>query len=509
MSDKAWKKVADLSDKALDGLKPVAEAVGSALAGVGNALVPRAEATFIGENAKTFDHEALKKAKEMRKEYVSRDKIWKETGSYLASDGKWRQEISDKGMGITFKDRSGRVLPDYERANLIQNRGQPNKKTTMPLNKLGNVLEHDALLEAYPDLKPINFYNTATTATRGTGENSDRYSVPTSRASYSYWPVSPTKAVEDIYLQDLTDYDKERFGLQRNSMYSSKESLMLHELQHAVQKREGFTNGGEPSSDTDSAYDKYLRIHGEAEARNTARRMNFTDQQRRSTPPWETLDIPERELTDKKGKRIGVPIGRLRKLPAGAKRIGDVPKKAAALAGAAVIAASTAAAPSPEIFYGNDAVAKVVELEGELTPLQRAVVLEEGYVDAVYEDDAATSGIRSENVKTRGVGQTGKYMDMTFKESFEAKLNEAKELFPNFDNLSHSQQEAIISTHYRGDTRLRSGKVAAWVGLVNEGKFEEASVELLDHKEYKERKKKGRDGVVKRLEKASEGLKGK
>jgi len=166
-------------------------------------------------------------------------------------------------------------------------------------------------------------------------------------------------------------------------------------------------------------------------------------------------------------------------------------------------------APSPEIFYGNDAVSKVVELEGELTPLQRAVVLEEGYVDAVYEDDAATSGIRSENVKTRGVGQTGKYMDMTFKESFEAKLNEAKELFPNFDNLSHSQQEAIISTHYRGDTRLRSGKVAAWVGLVNEGKFEEASVELLDHKEYKERKKKGRDGVVKRLEKASEGLKGK
>jgi hypothetical protein len=166
-------------------------------------------------------------------------------------------------------------------------------------------------------------------------------------------------------------------------------------------------------------------------------------------------------------------------------------------------------APSPEIFYGNGAVAKVVELEGELTPLQRAVVLEEGYVDAVYEDDAATSGIRSENVKTRGVGQTGKYMDMTFKESFEAKLNEAKELFPNFDNLSHSQQEAIISTHYRGDTRLRSGKVAAWVGLVNEGKFEEASVELLDHKEYKERKKKGRDGVVKRLEKASEGLKGK
>jgi hypothetical protein len=165
-------------------------------------------------------------------------------------------------------------------------------------------------------------------------------------------------------------------------------------------------------------------------------------------------------------------------------------------------------APSPEIFYGNDAVAKVIELEGELTPLQSAVVLEEGYVDAVYEDDAATSGIRSENVKTRGVGQTGKYMDMSFKESFEAKLNEAKKLFPNFDNLSHAQQEAIISTHYRGDTRLRSGKVAAWVGLVNEGKFEEASVELLDHKEYKERKKKGRDGVVKRLEKASKGLKG-
>ena len=39
-----------------------------------------------------------------------------------------------------------------------------------------------------------------------------------------------------------------------------------------------------------------------------------------------------------------------------------------------------------------------------------------------------------------------------------------------------------------------------WVKLLQQGKNIAAANEYLDHKEYKRRKSKGRDGVVKRME---------
>jgi hypothetical protein len=39
-----------------------------------------------------------------------------------------------------------------------------------------------------------------------------------------------------------------------------------------------------------------------------------------------------------------------------------------------------------------------------------------------------------------------------------------------------------------------------WVKLLKKGKNMEAADEYLDHKEYKKRKKRGRDGVVKRMD---------
>ena len=107
----------------------------------------------------------------------------------------------------------------------------------------------------------------------------------------------------------------------------------------------------------------------------------------------------------------------------------------------------------PKTYHGDAAVAKVTELEGKLTPLEEAIVREEGFVDGVYDDDAATSGIGKKNIKTRGVGQTGKFMDMTFKESLAAKVTETKKLIPDYDSLDEGQKQAMVSLHYRGDLR--------------------------------------------------------
>tara|TARA_R100001594_G_scaffold144186_2_gene192981 strand:+ start:2282 stop:3862 length:1581 start_codon:yes stop_codon:yes gene_type:complete len=47
---------------------------------------------------------------------------------------------------------------------------------------------------------------------------------------------------------------------------------------------------------TEEKYEIYRRLAGEAEARNVQTRMDFSPQQRKETPPWKTLDVPEDEL---------------------------------------------------------------------------------------------------------------------------------------------------------------------------------------------------------------------
>ena len=47
------------------------------------------------------------------------------------------------------------------------------------------------------------------------------------------------------------------------------------------------------------ARSKYKRLYGEAEARNVQSRLNMTPEERRVSPPWQTLDVPEQHLITK------------------------------------------------------------------------------------------------------------------------------------------------------------------------------------------------------------------
>ena len=153
-----------------------------------------------------------------------------------------------------------------------------------------------------------------------------------------------------------------------------------------------------------------------------------------------------------------------------------------------------------KVHYGQDAVDKVAEREGQLTPPMEAVIREEGFVDGVYED---TKGI-----KTSGVGQTGKYMDMSFRESFLDHEKLVKEIIPNFMIFNDDTQAQLLSLGYRGDTKSKKGKPLKWVKLFNDGEYKKAATELLDHKEYKglvkRFKEEGVDsGIIHRLEAAA------
>ena len=85
-------------------------------------------------------------------------------------------------------------------------------------------------------------------------------------------------------------------------------------------------------------------------------------------------------------------------------------------------------------------------------------------------------------------------------------LKRVKEIFGlSFNDLNDQQAAVLLDISYRGDLLPKMN----WVKLLQKGENIKAANEYLDHKEYKRRKKNGRDGVVKRMERNAEILAGR
>lgn len=148
----------------------------------------------------------------------------------------------------------------------------------------------------------------------------------------------------------------------------------------------------------------------------------------------------------------------------------------------------------PRVLRGQSAVKKVAEMEGrELTLPEKTVIEEEGFVDEFYKD--------TKGVVTYGVGQTGKYIDMSFGDSFKEHEEDAKRFIPNYDKLPEVAKAAIMSAAYRGDLQ-QSPKFRK---LFNAGDYEKAADEFLDNDDYRESLEEG-TGVAGRMERVAEAV---
>jgi GH24 family phage-related lysozyme (muramidase) len=111
-------------------------------------------------------------------------------------------------------------------------------------------------------------------------------------------------------------------------------------------------------------------------------------------------------------------------------------------------------------------------------------------------------GDGSRSAKNKWVQKYGNSISPKFAEQlFDKRLNyhlkRVKDIFGlTFNDLNDQQAAVLLDISYRGD--LLPGM--NWVKLLQQGKNIEAANEYLDHKEYKKRKSRGRDGVVKRME---------
>jgi len=184
---------------------------GGRLAGLLKRYDPTRAEIFIGKTAKTWDEKQADRALAMEAYGVDPETIWRETGTFRAPDKEWRQEISDVGAKGVYTH-----LPPSEQ-RLAQ-----------------MALEHPKLLEAYPDLAKIQQF--------GLRE-------PKARGSYE---------VTHIQTEDGPKVLGETLVV-RGPDEKALASTALHEMQHAIQRREGFQRGANPAEFKDKKIPANLR----------------------------------------------------------------------------------------------------------------------------------------------------------------------------------------------------------------------------------------------------------
>jgi hypothetical protein len=170
---------------------------------------------FIGPTSPMFNKDMALKASQLEKKGATPQEIWQTTGTVRGPDGQLRQEISDKASRYdpgALEDL--RALDDFDYL-----------KQTQPL---GGTLEHSELYRAYPDLgdMPVHF-------------------MPAERMKGAFGAYSPKN--DRMTLSDQLTPEKAR-------------SSALHEIQHAIQEREGFAVGGNTRDFAKLAFDANQQI---------------------------------------------------------------------------------------------------------------------------------------------------------------------------------------------------------------------------------------------------------
>lgn len=214
---------------------------------------------YLGTESKTANISKLNKAKEMEEDGASSESIRKTTGWFKSYDGKWRYEISDKDIQYS---RDGKFTndPQLKRKNELFNKFLMGTITSEEMNEYSNLnsnravkpvflsdfVKHDKLFKSYPQLKDV------------------------------------TLSIDsDMSSKEKGFYDKGIKEIHINSKLTGDEAVktILHEVQHAIQHIEKFATGANGSNEN------YNRVAGEIEARDSAHRSNFTEEQRKNIRP--------------------------------------------------------------------------------------------------------------------------------------------------------------------------------------------------------------------------------
>lgn len=305
-----------------DALSGVLAAYDAAKGDYGSAAVnalgvlPFVSGTFIGKGAKTWD--AVKAAEAAKRIDAGENaaKVWKETGYGKAP---W-----DKAARSEIDDSASTYNPNAYKQKEFYVFGKPAGKGSVA--NVSELLDHKKLVNSYPDLSSVSVREMPSSARNdvyGTGE----YSPATDSIGIGTAVPNNGEGVAESLLDFASDKDK---------------PVLLHELQHAIQQREGWARGGsaemfpdeqtindarlvaariakgekpseaakwiaanlgrnpsvqvmdlamKPKAELHSMpsnpHEGYKRLAGEAEARLTQARMNLSPEQRLAQYPYD------------------------------------------------------------------------------------------------------------------------------------------------------------------------------------------------------------------------------
>lgn len=234
----------------------------------------------------------LSVARKMEEEKKDAKAIKMATGWERGADGKWRYEMPDAMIKDTMDVGGGHIVKRYE-DDMLWNGG-----------KLSDVIDAPELFKAYPNLKDVRI---ETDAIMNDMPSNGEYNAKTNTIT--------------IHADELKYMN----------------SILNHEIQHAIQSIEGFDRGGSPrlvrgeikkrlaevtkqirqlraegkedeakaiveknrglynAYQANDDYNSYKSLAGEVEARNVQERMNLTPEERRKTLAESTEDVARKD----------------------------------------------------------------------------------------------------------------------------------------------------------------------------------------------------------------------
>ncbi len=234
----------------------------------------------------------LSVARKMEEEKKDAKAIKMATGWERGADGKWRYEMPDAMIKDTMDVGGGHIVKRYE-DDMLWNGG-----------KLSKVIDAPELFKAYPQLKDVRI---ETDAIMNDMPSNGEYNAKTNTIT--------------IHADELKYMN----------------SILNHEIQHAIQSIEGFDRGGSPrlvrgeikkrlaevtkqirqlraegkedeakaiveknrglynAYQANDDYNSYKSLAGEVEARNVQERMNMTPEERRKTLAESTEDVARKD----------------------------------------------------------------------------------------------------------------------------------------------------------------------------------------------------------------------
>ena len=230
-----------------------------------------------GLKAETADKSALEKAMELEKDGTDSEKIRKETGWFKGYDGKWRFEIDNSELEFKTDIEKNRAAAielakmkaksaeiEWKIVNDTATEAEENEYYSLDekmvqlrkWQKLSDVINHPKLFKAYPQLKDVNVYYEISSLNRGL-------------------------------------YSSKGNVIRLNPMcpIGEQKEIIIHEIQHAIQRIEDFANGSSLEywenlgySD-EEAMTMYYNTAGEREARDVSARRDYNAEQRKNIRP--------------------------------------------------------------------------------------------------------------------------------------------------------------------------------------------------------------------------------